>query len=93
MKSIFFTPIDGGLRSTANRFTPNNMMLGRQVNTLAQVMSAMIPETFMASLVDIIKQTHDLARAKLRMTTQWMKRSYYLGDGDATQKARLDVTS
>jgi len=79
--------IAGALRASVNRstgYTPNMLMLGREVNIPAQLMFPNVqtsyPEygEFVKDLTEGLKKSHESARKKLKTTTRRMKRDYDL---------------
>ena len=79
--------IAGAIRSSVNRstgFTPNKLMLGREVNTPAQLMFPIAhpdhetPEIYVQDLVKNIKEAHQTARNTLKTSLKRMKRDYDL---------------
>lgn len=79
--------IAGAVRSSVNRstgFTPNMLMLGREVNTPAQLMFPNVREKqedhddYVSDLVRTMKKAHDCARATLKTSMKRMKRNYDL---------------
>ena len=83
---LYLSQIAGALRSAVNRstgYTPNMMMLGREVNqpvdllfpTKATEMSA---DQYVAELQKSLKKAHDVARRNLKTTQERMKRDYDL---------------
>ncbi len=77
--------IAGALRSCVNRstgFTPNKLMLGREVNIPAYMMFPQARsepvgvDQYVATLVNNIQAAHNLAREKLRASLRRMKRDY-----------------
>ena len=79
--------IAGAIRASVNRstgFTPNKLMLGREVNTPAQLMfpnpkeKHNEPETYVAELLTSMKTAHETARSTLQTSQKRMKRDYDL---------------
>ena len=79
--------IAGAMRAAVNRstgFTPNMLMLGREVNTPAQLMFPNVQEKhedygeYVSGLVKTIKSAHDCARNTLKTSLKRMKRNYDL---------------
>ena len=79
--------IAGAIRASVNRstgFTPNMLMLGREVNTPAQLMFPSVKEKhedydeYVSSLVETMKSAHDCARSTLKTSLKRMKRNYDL---------------
>ena len=79
--------IAGAIRSSVNRstgYTPNMLMLGREVNTPAQLMFPCVKEKhedygeYVAGLMDNIKKAHNCARSTLKTSLKQMKRYYDL---------------
>lgn len=83
----------GALRSAVNRhtgYTPNRLMLGREVNSPATLQFRPPPgesdqnggegevSTYVANLEKMLRESHELARAKLRAAQKSMKRDYDL---------------
>ena len=76
----------GALRSTVNRqtgFTPNKLMLGREINIPADIMFPSNQlrndepnNSYVADLVEEIKRAHNTARETLKMTQKRMKKNY-----------------
>ena len=76
------------MRASVNRstgFTPNMLMLGREVNTPAQLMfpnaKAEAPEEYgeyVTNLLQTMKKAHDTARDTLKTSLKRMKRDYDL---------------
>ena len=84
----YLPQLAGALRSAVNRstgYTANMLMLGREVNVPADLVfpcqgEEQNPDTnmFINDLVSHIKDVHKLARAKLKVTQDHMKRDYDL---------------
>ncbi|XP_013381256.1 uncharacterized protein LOC106152279 [Lingula anatina] len=83
----YIQQIAGALRSSVNRdtgFTPNMLMLGREVNTPAQLMFPIITSTaqdygeYVSKFILKTQQAHQIARDRLKTTTKRMKRDYDL---------------
>ena len=79
--------IAGAIRSSVNRstgFTPNMLMLGREVNTPAQLMFPCVKEKYedygeyVSDLMETMKSAHDCARNTLKTSLKRMKRNYDL---------------
>ena len=81
--------IAGALRSTVNRstgFTPNMLMLGREVNQPADLVFPLpasarqpsTPDDYCAEMAQAIEKAHEAARTTLRSTQKRMKRDYDL---------------
>jgi hypothetical protein len=79
--------IAGALRSSVNRmtgFTANMMMLGREVNTPADLMFPLprgqheSPEAYVRDLVSIMEKAHETARQVMKTTSERMKKDYDL---------------
>ncbi|MBV2113414.1 MAG: DDE-type integrase/transposase/recombinase [Candidatus Thiodiazotropha sp. (ex Ctena orbiculata)] len=79
--------IAGAIRSSVNRstgFTPNMLMLGREVNTPAQLMFPCVKEKYedygeyVSGLMENMKKAHDCARSNLKTSFKRMKRYYDL---------------
>lgn len=79
--------IAGAIRASVNRstgFTPNMLMLGREVNTPAQLMFPNVhekyedQENYVADLTKTMKTAHESARLSLRTSMKRMKRNYDL---------------
>ena len=79
--------IAGAIGSSINRstgYTPNMLMLGREVNTPAQLMFPCVKEKhedygeYVAGLMDNIKKAHVCARSTLKTSLKRMKRYYDL---------------
>lgn len=79
--------IAGAIRSSVNRstgFTPNKLMLGREVNIPAQLMFPNVHEKredmeqFVSNLVESITNAHEVARSNLKSSLKRMKRNYDL---------------
>ena len=77
--------IAGAIRASVNRstgYTPNKLMLGREVNTPAQLMFPMATDKhedvdeFVCDLLGTISLAHETARANLRTASKRMKRDY-----------------
>ena len=77
--------IAGALRSAVNRntgFTPNKLMLGREVNIPAHLMfphrsvEPVTTEEYVATLMKNIEAAHNLARQQLQTSSKRMKRDY-----------------
>ena len=85
---VYLPQLAGALRSAVNRstgYTANMLMLGREVNTPADLMfpgpgDNTVPgiDDFVGNLLEKIKETHSLARSKLKVTQANMKRDYDL---------------
>ena len=82
----FLPQIAGAIRSTVNRstgFTPNRLMLGREINQPADLLFPPPISTFSDSLEDYsvdlsqaLYLAHETAREKLRSTQKRLKRDY-----------------
>ena len=87
----FLGPLAGALRSAVNRhtgYTPNRLMLGREVNIPATLMFAQPPSTsfqngeegevdrYVQDLEENVQSAHDIARKKLKVAQKAMKRSH-----------------
>ena len=79
--------IAGAMQAAVNRntgFTPNKLMLGREVNTPAQLMFPNVKEKhedygkYVSGLVKTIKSAHDCARNSLKTSLKRIKRNYDL---------------
>ena len=80
--------IAGAMRSAVNRstgFTPNYLMLGREVNIPAHVMFPDVAvkhsenvNEFVSNMVTNMEKAHSTARASLKTSTRRMKRNYDL---------------
>jgi len=79
--------ISGAIRASVNRstgFTPNKLMLGREVHTPAQLMFPNVREKtkdvdqFVSHLSESIQKAHDFASSTLKTTSERMKRDYDL---------------
>ena len=79
--------IAGAIRASVNRstgYTPNMLMLGREVNTPAQLMFPNVHEKhedhdeYVAELRTTMKRAHDCTRNTLKTSLKRMKRSYDL---------------
>lgn len=79
--------IAGAIRSSVNRstgFTPNMLMLGREINTPAQLMFPNVHERhenydeYVSGLVKTMQSAHDFARTTLKTSMKRMKRNYDL---------------
>jgi hypothetical protein len=80
--------LTGAIRATPNRstgFTPNLMMLGREVSSPADVVLASVaegedatPSEFVAGLVDRLDRVHHASRKFLRRAQEVQKRNYDL---------------
>ena len=79
--------IAGAIRASVNRstgYTPNQLMLGREVNTPAQLMFPGVqernkdPVTYVTELVETMKRAHETARKNLKTSSKRMKRAYDL---------------
>lgn len=79
--------IAGAIRSSVNRstgYTPNMLMLGREVNTPAHLMFPLPAKQFtsedeyVSSLVQSLQNAHKTAREHLKTTQKNMKRNYDL---------------
>ena len=84
---IHLAQIAGALRSSVNRstgFTPNKMMLGREVNQPVDLLfpmktsSEVSPDEHVAELQNSIKEAHDAARKHLKSSQEIMKRDHDL---------------
>jgi len=86
---VHLQQIAGALRASVNRstgFTPNKLMLGREVNTPASLMFPLEgskpknqdPEDFVVRLTSGIQEAHDTARRTLKSSLKRMKRNYDL---------------
>ena len=84
---VYLSQIAGALRSSVNRntgFTPNKLMLGREVNQPSDLMfglsaeSADSHEGYVRGLEDAITTAHQVARDTLKTTQERMKRDYDL---------------
>ena len=84
----FLPQLAGALRSTVNRstgFTPNQLMLGREVNIPANLMfssstpvATMEVHHYVSELVQNLQQVHELARTELKQSQKRMKKNYDL---------------
>ncbi|XP_053389258.1 protein NYNRIN-like [Mercenaria mercenaria] len=83
----YLPQLAGALRASVNRmtgFTPNKMMLGREVNTPASLMfpqgqnKQVSPDEHVTSLVTSLQQAHEVARKTLKTSTKRMKRDHDL---------------
>jgi transposase InsO family protein len=79
--------IAGALRASVNRstgYTPNKMMLGREVNSPAYLMFPQVgrqhldPDSYVAEHTSTLGDAHQKARAMLKTTSRRMKRNYDL---------------
>ena len=79
--------IAGALRASVNRmtgFSANKLMLGREVNTPADLMfpqqkrESLEPDDHVSKLVSQLHKSHETARARLQTTSKRMKRDYDL---------------
>ena len=79
--------IAGALRSSVNRhtgYTPNKVMLGREVNHPADLMfgtthvEKLSVDGYVTSMEDAIKMAHEIARGILKTSQKRMKRDYDL---------------
>jgi hypothetical protein len=79
--------IAGALRSSVNRmtgFTANMMMLGREVNTPADVMfppkhrDEQSPNDYVRELISTMEKAHETARQSMKTASNRMKRNYDL---------------
>lgn len=85
---IHLAQIAGALRSSVNGstgFTPNRMMLGREVNQPADILFPMkkpvhevSPFQYIAELEKAMKTAHEVARKHLKASQERMKRNYDL---------------
>ena len=84
---VHLPQIAGALRAAVNRstgFTPNKLMLGREVNTPAYLMfphKSVTPVEvgeYVASLMKNIQSAHEVARDQLKTSLKRMKRDYDL---------------
>ncbi len=84
---VHLPQIAGALRSSVNRqtgYTPNKLMLGREVNTPAQLMFPHKTKEFddldkyVCEFVENVQQAHERARTSLKTSTKRMKRNYDL---------------
>ena len=83
-----YLPVIGmAVRATVNRstgYTPNMLMLGREVNLPADILYGMVaevssvrsPAAYLRSLVDILSQVHTEVRENLKMAQRRQKRTY-----------------
>ena len=85
----FLPQIAGAMRSTVNRstgFTPNMLMLGREINQPADLMFPLPPkprcrdsvDEYCTDLTQAIETAHEIARSTLQSTQRRMKRDYDL---------------
>ena len=79
--------IAGAIRASVNRstgFTPNMLMLGREVNTPAQLMFPNVKEKhehygeYVSGLMKTMENPHECARSTLKTSLKRMKRNYDL---------------
>ena len=79
--------IAGVIRASVNRktsYTPNQLMLGREVNTPAQLMFPSVqerntdPKTYVTELLETMKRAHVTARKNLKTSSKRMKHAYDL---------------
>ena len=79
--------IAGAIRASVNRstgFTPNMLMLGREVNTPAQLMFPNVKKKhedygeYVSGLMKTMENAHECARSTLKTSLKRMKRSYDL---------------
>ena len=79
--------IAGAIRASVNRstgFTPNRLMLGREVNIPAQLMFPMVTkknedvEDYAQDLISSLQSAHTSARTNLKTSGKRMKRNYDL---------------
>ena len=84
---LHLAQIAGALRSSVNRstgFTPNKMMLGREINQPVDLLfpmkspSDVSPDQYVAKLQNSIKLAHETARKHLKTSQERMKRDYDL---------------
>ena len=84
----YLAQINGAIRASVNRstgFTPNRLMLGREVNLPADLVfpfpqqpnTNTLPE-YVSELEQTLKQTHKMAREVLKTTQKIMKKNYDL---------------
>ena len=83
----YLSQIAGAIRSTVNRstgFTPNMLMLGREINQPADLMFPLPTsakkvdsvDDYCSNLAQAISEAHETARVTLRSTQKRMKRDY-----------------
>ena len=79
--------IAGAIRASVNKstgFTANMLMLGRKVNTPAQLMFPNVKEKnkdygeYVSSLMKTMENAHECARSTLKTSLKTMKRNYDL---------------
>ena len=85
---VYIPQLAGAIRATVNRSTgqtPNFMMFGREINIPADLMFAsvmteesMLVNEYIQQLVVSLKESHQIARKKLKETQKRMKKNYDL---------------
>ncbi len=82
---MYVQQIAGAIRASVNRstgYTPNRLMLGREVNTPAQLMFPNVQQKsectddYVRNLTDNIERAHSVARDTLKSSLKRMKRNY-----------------
>ena len=82
---LYLQQITGAIRSSVNRstgYTPNMLMLGREINLPADLMfpqailKACDEDDYVSKLTSRIQTAHDTARTKLQSNLERMKRDY-----------------
>ena len=85
---VYIPQLAGAIRATVNRSTgqtPNFMMFGREINIPADLMFAsvmteesMLVNEYIQKLVVSLRESHQIARKKLKETQKRMKKNYDL---------------